>query len=409
MNQTAGSDQAAVAPRPASASRRRSWSDLAVFSQGFRPFFLLAGIWAIIALNLWIHAYAGLIDLPTRFDALTWHSHEMLFGYAAAVLAGFLLTAIPNWTGRLPLQGRPLAALVLFWIIGRLAVGFSTALPPVLVAVLDLAFLKVLLLFVLREILAGKNWRNLPLPAALIVLILASALVHAGQAGWIADADIYGTRLALAVFAVMITLIGGRVVPSFTRNWLAKAKITTLPAPFGPFDKLALLVAVIALLGWTLAPESRPVGYLCLLAAAIHALRLTRWQGHRTGREPLLLVLHLGYGWIPVSLALLGTTALAPAYLPASVGIHALTAGAIATMTLAVMTRAIRGHTGRELTSDLFNTLVFVIITFAALTRLVAPYLADHYMNALMVSAALWELAFLGFVVLNMRALVTRR
>lgn len=409
MNQTAGSDQAADAPRHASASRRRSWSDLAVLSQGFRPFFLLAGIWAILALIFWIHAFVGMIELPTRFDALTWHSHEMLFGYAAAVLAGFLLTAIPNWTGRLPLQGGPLAALVLFWIIGRLAVGFSAALPPLPVALLDLSFLTVLLLFVLREIISGKNWRNLPLPAVLAVLILANALVHAGQAGWIADADIYGIRLALAVFAVMITLIGGRVVPSFTRNWLAKAKITSLPAPFGRFDKLALLVGVIALLGWTLAPESRLVGYLCLLAAAIHALRLARWQGHRTWREPLLLVLHVGYGWIPVALALLGARALAPAYLPASVGIHALTAGAIATMTLAVMTRAIRGHTGRELTSDLFNTLVFVVITFAALTRMVAPYLGDLYMTSLMVSAALWEVAFLGFVVLNMRALVTRR
>ena len=409
MNQTAGSDQATDAPRQASVSRRRSWTDLAVLSQGFRPFFLLAGIWAILALIFWIHAFVGMIELPTRFDALTWHSHEMLFGYAAAVLAGFLLTAIPNWTGRLPLQGGPLAALVLFWIIGRLAVGFSAALPPLPVALLDLSFLTVLLLFVLREIIAGKNWRNLPLPAVLAVLILANALVHAGQAGWIADADIYGIRLALAVFAVMITLIGGRVVPSFTRNWLAQAKFTTLPAPFGRFDKLALLVGVIALLGWTLAPESHLVGYLCLLAAAIHALRLLRWQGHRTWREPLLLVLHVGYGWIPVSLALLGATALAPAYLPSSVGIHALTAGAIATMTLAVMTRAIRGHTGRELTSDLFNTLVFVVITFAALTRLVAPYLADHYMTALMVSAALWEMAFIGFVVLNMRALVTRR
>lgn len=146
-----------------------------------------------------------------------------------------------------------------------------------------------------------------------------------------------------------------------------------------------------------------------MLAAVVHAIRLSRWQGHRTWREPLLLVLHLGYGWIPVSLALLGATVLAPAYFPASVGIHALTAGAIATMTLAVMTRAIRGHTGRELTSDLLNTLFFVIITFSALARLIAPFLADHYMTGLMVSAALWELAFIGFVVLNAKALLLRR
>lgn len=409
MNPTASPEQPARDTSHACARLRRSWTDLALLSQGFRPFFLLAGIWAILGLILWIHAFAGMIEIPTQFDALAWHSHEMLFGYAAAVLAGFLLTAIPNWTGRLPLKGAPLAALVLLWIIGRLAVGYSTAMPPLLVAALDLSFLTVLLLFVLREILAGKNWRNLPLPAALGVLIVANTLVHAGQADWIRDADIYGTRLALAAFAVMITLIGGRIVPSFTRNWLAKAKITSLPAPFGRFDKFALLTGIGALLGWSLAPESHPVGYLCLLAAVVHAIRLSRWQGHRTWREPLLLVLHLGYGWIPVSLALLGATVLAPAYFPASVGIHALTAGAIATMTLAVMTRAIRGHTGRELTSDLLNTLVFVIITFSALARLIAPYLADHYMTGLMVSAALWELAFIGFVVLNAKALLLRR
>lgn len=384
-----------------------------MLSQGFRPLFLLAGIWAILALNIWIHAFAGLIEVPTRFPALIWHSHEMLFGYAAAVLAGFLLTAIPNWTGRLPLQGGPLAILVLLWIIGRLAVGFSATLHPAVTAILDLSFLSAMLLVALQEIVAGKNWRNLPLLAALAVLIAANFLIHAGQANWIAGTntglDDYGTRLALSVFGVMITLIGGRVVPSFTRNWLVKAGVSELPAPFDRFDKLALAAGVLALLGWTLKPESPLVGYLCLLAAALHIARLTRWQGHRTTREPLLLVLHVGYLWIPVSLALFAGTALAPGLFPASLGIHALTAGAIATMTLAVMTRAIRGHTGRELTSDAFNTLVFVVITLAALTRLAAPYLADHYMTSLMVSAALWEMAFLGFVVLNAKALVLRR
>lgn len=380
-----------------------------MLSQGFRPLFLLAGIWAFVALNIWIHAFAGLIELPTRFDALTWHSHEMLFGYAAAVLSGFLLTAIPNWTGRLPLQGAPLAILVLLWIVGRVAIGFSATLNPVLTAILDLSFLSAMLLVALREIIAGKNWRNLPLLGALMVLIAANALIHAGQADWVAGADAYGGRLALSVFAVMITLIGGRVVPSFTRNWLAKDGISSLPAPFTHFDKLALVAGVLALLGWTLAPEAQLVGYLCLLAAALHVARLARWQGHRTVSEPLLLVLHIGYLWIPVSLALFAGTILAPSLFPASVGIHALTAGAIATMTLAVMVRAIRGHTGREITSDRFTTLMFVVITLAALTRLVAPYLADNYMTSLMVSAALWEMAFLGFVVLNARALVLRR
>jgi uncharacterized protein involved in response to NO len=337
----------------------------------------------------------------------------MLFGYAAAVLAGFLLTAIPNWTGRLPLQGAPLAGLVLLWIIGRFAVGYSAALPPVLTALLDLSFPVALLLVALREIVAGKNWRNLPLLAALAVLILANALTHAGQANGIAGTNIaldeYGTRLALSVFAVMITLIGGRIVPSFTRNWLVKAKVTQLPAPFSHFDKLALLTGILALLAWTLVPDAMVTGILCLIAALAHAVRLSRWQGQRTWREPLLLVLHLGYGWIPVSLALLGTSALVPATIPVTVGIHALTAGAIATMTLAVMVRAIRGHTGRALTSDVFTTSIFVVITLAALARLAAPYAGAHDIPCLMVSAALWELAFLAFLITQAKALILRR
>ena len=401
MKSPADPNTSARIPGHTPVPRYRSWGGIALLSQGFRPFFLLAGIWAVVALNLWVHAFAGLIELPTHFDALTWHSHEMLFGYAAAVLAGFLLTAIPNWTGRLPLQGWSLAGLAALWIIGRLAVGFSATLPPVLTTLLDLSFLTALLLVALREILAGKNWRNLPLLGALSVLIFANALIHAGL-------DDYGTRLALAVFAVMITLIGGRVVPSFTRNGLVKMGIPQLPTPFGRFDKLALIVGVIALLGWTLAPEAQVTALLCLLAAFLHFWRLSRWQGHRTWREPLLLFLHIGYLWVPVALALFGASVLVPDLVPASVGIHALTAGAIATMTLAVMVRAIKGHTKRALRGDIFTTLMFVVITLAALTRLAAPYLNDHFMAALMVSSALWELAFLGFVVLNAKALLTR-
>lgn len=393
---------------PTSPPQSRSWRDLAVLSQGFRPFFLLAGIWSIIATHLWIHAFAGQIDTPAGFDPVMWHIHEMLFGYAAAVLAGFLLTAIPNWTGRLPLRGAPLAGLALLWIVGRLAIGFSADLGPVATALLDMSFLTALLAVVLREILAGKNWRNLPLTGALAVLLVANGLIHAGQAGWLSGADDIGARLALSLFAVMIPLIGGRIVPSFTRNWLAKEKVAQLPAPFGPFDKLALITIVITMLAWTLAPEAFVTGILLLIAAPIHLFRLSRWQGHRTFREPLILVLHLGYVWIPVALALLGLKIVLPDALPANIGIHALTTGAIATMTLAVMTRAIRGHTQRALTADIFTTLVFVVITLAALTRLAAPYFGESYITGLTVSSGLWDLAFLMFVVLHARALMTR-
>lgn len=389
--------------------RHRAWQGWPVLSQGFRPFFLLAGLWSMLALNIWLHNFLGLIESPGAFEPLAWHTHEMLFGYAAAVLAGFLLTAIPNWTGRLPLQGWPLAGLAALWVAGRLAVWFSDHLGPWATALIDLAFLAGLLAVALREILAGKNWRNLPLTAALAVLVVANAAVHAGQAGFNhSDIDhaATGTRIALAVFAALITLVGGRIVPSFTRNWLVRENPGPLPVPFARFDRLALAAGVAALLSWVIGPGMIITGGLCALAALFHGVRLARWRGQRTWREPLLLVLHVGYAWIPVSFALLAAGALLPDAVPASAGIHALTVGAIGTMTLAVMSRAIRGHSGRSLTAGIATTAMFAAITLAALIRVGAPFHAEGFTLHLIISSALWEAAFLAFVVIHARAIL---
>ncbi|MBT4907309.1 MAG: NnrS family protein [Rhodospirillaceae bacterium] len=391
--------------------RYRTWQGWPVLSQGFRPFFLFAGLWAIVSLLIWVHAFLGLFESPGALAPLDWHIHEMLFGYGPAVVAGFMLTAIPNWTGRLPLQGWPLAGLAGLWIAGRLAIWFSDTLGPVATALIDLAFLIFFFAIVLREITAGKNWRNLPLVAAIGVLIAANALSHAGHAGLtIAGHDLepIGTRLALALFAALITLIGGRVVPSFTRNWLAKAGHTRLPAPFGRFDKIALAIGVASLLAWVFAPESPVTAGLLALAAIAHAVRLSRWRGLPTWREPLLLVLHVGYGWIPVAFALIAAGIIWPAQVPPSAGIHALTVGAIATMTLAVMSRAIRGHSGRSLTAGTIATLVFFAITIAALVRVGVPFHSATYTVHLMVSAAFWVAAFGGFVLVHAGAILMR-
>lgn len=391
--------------------RYRTWQGWPVLSQGFRPFFLLAGLWAMVAINIWLLSFLGLIESPGAFDPLAWHIHEMLFGYTAAVLAGFMLTAIPNWTGRLPLQGWPLAGLVALWIAGRLALWFSDALGPWATAAIDLAFLTGLFAVVIREIVAGKNWRNLPLSAAPAVLILANAAVHAGQAGvsfGAFDLEATGNRLALGVFAAMIMLVGGRIVPSFTRNWLVRENAGPLPVPFSRFDRLALLAGVAALLAWMIAPDIPVTGWLCALAALIHAVRLARWQGHRTWREPLLLVLHVGYAWIPISFAFFAASALLPDLFPASAGIHALTVGAIGTMTLAVMSRAIRGHSGQSLTAGLTTTLIFIAITLAALVRVGAPFHAETFALQLIISTGLWVVAFLAFVVIHARVLLAQ-
>ncbi len=370
-------NEGAPSPQPEGpGDRARGGQGWPILSHGFRPFFLLAGLWAIVALNVSLHAFLGLIESPGAFAPQSWHTHEMLFGYAMAVLAGFMLTAIPNWTGRLPLHDGPLAVLVLLWIAGRAAVWFSDLLGPLPTALLDLAFPVALFAVAFREIRAGRNWRNLPICAALAVLALANALVHAGMAGLaVAGAEPHATRLALATFAALIALIGGRIVPSFTRNWLAKTGAARLPAPFGAFDKLALGLAILALLSWVADPGGLPTEGLCAVAALAHALRLARWQGGQTLREPLLAVLHVGYAWIPVALALFAGHAFCPDIVPASVGIHALAVGAIGTMTLAVMSRAIRGHSGRDLTAGWSTTLVFAAITLSALSRVAAPFL----------------------------------
>lgn len=367
-----------------------------LFTQGFRPFFLAAGLWAPAALAVWIVMLATGGALPSRFDPMTWHIHEMLFGFVMAAVAGFLLTAIPNWTMRLPVSGAPLAVLAGLWLLGRVACLISATLPAWLAAVADLAFPALLIAVVAREIVAGRNWRNLLMVVPLSVLGIANLLMHLEAAGLAVPAGL-GWRLGLAAILTLVSLVGGRIIPSFTRNWLAKRKAQTLPAPFDRVDRAALVSLAVAMLAWAFLPEFEPVGALLLLAAAANFWRLARWRGGSTAAEPLLLVLHLGYGWEVLGVALLGLTTLGLA-VPQSAAIHALTAGAIGTMILAVMTRATRGHTGRDLVADWPTQLIYALVSLAAATRVAAAFAPDLSMPLLMASAGFWIGAFGLFV-----------
>lgn len=388
--------------------RYRATSAPTLFSSGFRPFFLLSGVWACIGIPLWLALYGSTVTLPTALPPAIWHAHEMIFGFAAATVAGFLLTAIPNWTGRMPLQGWPLAALVLLWAAGRIGVLLSAVIGPVAATVLDLLFPAAFLAVVAREILTGRNWRNLPMVGALAGLLLANALVHAAALG-LADTAEFGNRFGIAILLLLISLIGGRIIPSFTRNWLARQQPDVpAPVPASRFDSCVLSVTAVALAAWLFVPETLATAMLCLAAGLAHALRLRRWRGLATLREPLLWVLHLGYAWLAAGFCLLGMQIVVP-WLPPFTALHALTVGAIGTMTLAVMIRATLGHTGRPLRANSGTTAIFVLVTAAALFRLFAPFSQGHVLLALWLAGLAWSAAFGLFALLYLPALALPR
>jgi uncharacterized protein involved in response to NO len=387
--------------------RYRRFDGPPLFQAGFRPFFLAAGLWAPMSLLLWLLFLFGYVAAPTAADPLLWHMHEMLFGFGAAVVTGFLLTAIPNWTGRMPLQGWPLVVLWLLWVAGRLSGLAPNFAGPMVGAAIDLSFLAALLAAIAREIVAGRNWRNLPMVGAVILLLTANALVQA-QAIGLAETAALGVRLGLAVLLAMITLVGGRIIPSFTRNWLAKRGDERLPAAFGTVDRFALAATVLGLAAWMAALPPLIVGPLLIVAGIAAAIRLARWRGASTFSEPLLLALHVGHGWLALGLALLGVSALWQG-LPTSSALHALTVGAIGTMTLAVMTRATLGHTNRELTAGPGTTAIFILINVAAVGRIAAGLVGGGYLTLIALGGGAWIGAFALFVALYAPLLVRPR
>ena len=379
------------------ALRKRRWTGTIPFLRGgFRPFFFGAATWGLIAIALWLCALAGAFVLPTKFDPVAWHRHEMLFGFVGAAVSGFLLTAIPNWTGRLPIAGKPLLSLFGLWAAARLAVLFSAGIGYWPAAVLDVGLFVALALFAAREVLASKN-RNLPIVGLVLLFGVADGADYAGSAGSIPP-DL-GWRGAIALIVIMISLIGGRIIPSFTRNWMAKQGIKLgLPTQPQGLDMLVIATTALALLLWIAFPENQSTGLVLILAAVAQSLRISRWGGARTLRDPLVAVLHVGYAWIPTGLLLLGLS-VAGFDVPRSAGIHALTAGAMTTMILAVMSRASLGHTGRELTASPMTIASYVCVTLGAALRVAASLgVGDDYSLMLNIAGAFWGAALMLFL-----------
>ena len=379
-----------------SANQMRQWRGPALFSYGFRPFFLFGSLWAGLAMVGWILALSGTLDLPSRLDPISWHVHAFLFGYLGAAIAGFLLTAVPNWTGRLPVVGGQLIGLFTLWLAGRAALLVSAKIPFVLAAAVDLAFPILLGAFLLREIVTGKNWRNLPVFGLLALFTLADLifLVEVGRGDFAASG--LGVRVGLGAALMMVALIGGRVIPSFTRNWLAKSGRDARPAPpMQRFDKITLLGSVLAMAWWIAAPASPVAAYLLGLMGVLHLLRLGRWKGGLTLHEPLLLVLHVAYLCLPLGALAVSVSILRPDVLASASALHMWTAGMVGGMTLAVMSRATLGHTGRELRAGRGTVAVYAALFAATACRVWAGFVPAPVLYHL--AGSFWIAAFLGF------------
>jgi uncharacterized protein involved in response to NO len=377
--------------------------DTVLFRIGMRPFFLGAGIYAALALLAWVawHALAWWGSppgkLPFAMAPVALHAHEMVFGFAPAVLAGFLLTAVPNWTATRPLSGAPVAALAGLWLAGRLALWTSAALPPVAVALVDVAFPATLAAIVAVPLVRARNRRNMGFPVLLGLLAVASGLAHLEFLGVLAGGAARGNTLAIDVLVLIVAVVGGRVVPAFTRNWL-RAKGIAAPVATRPALDVATLTATVGVVALDQVPGAGLAAGWCAAAAALlHLLRLGGWQGWRTLGSPIMWILHLAYLWLAVGFACRAMALLTGVPDPTA-ALHAFTAGAIGSMTLGVMTRAALGHTGRPLRVPPAIAAAYALVSLGAALRVAGPaLLPGFYAAEIMASGLAWGAGFVLF------------
>jgi uncharacterized protein involved in response to NO len=367
-----------------------------ILALGFRPFFLLAALIAAAAVPLWLLIYQGILKPVSHLPPTIWHGHEMVFGFAVAVIAGFLLTAASNWTGRRTATGLGLGALTLLWIAGRAAILVGEGLPSWLVIGIDVAFLPIVAVVLAVPLLAAGNRRNVAFPVLLAILGLINLSIHLGGIGAIDWHPSRGLRVAIDLVLLMIGVLGGRVIPSFTKNAIPQARVNPCPKA----SVLALLS--LAAMGVAEVATANPTvtGSVALAAGMINALRMRGWGSAATLRTPILWILHAGYGWLAIGLILRGLAELTDV-IPLDAGIHALTLGAIGSMIIGMMSRVALGHTGRSIAPGPLTIAAYWLVNAAALLRVVFALTRDDTLRtvSMMGSGALWSLAFVLFII----------
>jgi uncharacterized protein involved in response to NO len=364
---------------------------------GFRPFFLGAGLVAMLLIPWWAASYAFGIPLGTSWPPTLWHAHEMLFGFIVAAVAGFLLTAVPSWTGARGFAGGPLALVSGLWLLARIAVATSQLWPLAAVAALDLAFLPAIAVLVLPPLVRARN-RNTPLLAVLAALWATDVAFYWGLYRHNDGESLHALIVGIDIVLLLITVIGGRIVPAFTASALKQRGIGSAVRTWPGVTEVAVAAMIALALSDLFRPDGVIAGVIAALAAAAQAVRLAQWQTLKTFRQPIVWVLHLAYVWLPIGLGLKAAALLTGAA-PAAFWLHALTIGAAATMIVAVMTRASLGHTGRPLVVDPVIALAYLLLTAAALVRVFGlAVLRIAYPEVILAAAFLWTAAFVLFI-----------
>jgi uncharacterized protein involved in response to NO len=366
-----------------------------ILALGFRPFFLLAAILAAAAVPMWLLIYQGVLEPVSHLPPTIWHGHGMVFGFAAAVIAGFLLTAATNWTGRRTATGVGLGALAGLWIAGRVAL-IVPGVPAWLAIGVDVAFLPTLAVILAIPLLATGNRRNIVFPAVLTVLGLVNLAIHLGAIDAIAWDPSRGLRIAIDLILLMIGVLGGRVIPSFTKNALPRAKVNPCPKA-GVLALVSLAALAVAEMA---TDDAAIVGSIALAAGVINLLRMRGWGTFATLRTPILWILHAGYVWLAAGLILRGIAELT-GLIPPDAGIHALTLGGIGSMIIGMMSRVALGHTGRPIIAAPLTVAAYWLVNAAALLRVAFALTWDDTLRSvsLMGSGVLWSLAFAFFII----------